>query len=352
MRMRPGAKRGNLARTYQISQKGEDMQGLEISRAFWEEYGKPMMEERFPELMGVVAVGLVGAGSECYGYDDELSRDHDFEHGFCIYLPDEEKVNRRQEFLLGRAYESLPKEFMGLRRSLFNPAGGNRHGVFRTAEVFRAMTGLPGIPEGWRDFLRVPDESLAEATNGLVFYDGYGEFSAIHDAWRRPPRDVQLKKLCGYLIRMSQTGEYNLERCLKRLDKATAHLVVAEFVRATASAWEWIHNRPSPYYKWCIRSLAEYSDSGRLVSLLSALLTDGRMPSETGGSFAEIGREQDDCYSAMELVRYTGDEILANVRRVFPECAGETDLQRMALALNDRISDGVLRSMSPLAAIG
>ena len=163
------------------------MKGLEISRAFWEECGKPMLEERFPELMGLIAVGLVGAGSERYGYDDELSRDHDFEHGFCIYLPDEEKVNRRQEFLLGREYESLPKEFMGLRRSLFNPAGGNRHGVFRTGEVFRSMTGLPGMPAGWRDFLRVPEKLFINNRPAFLvrtLYDGinYGNtaYTKIH----------------------------------------------------------------------------------------------------------------------------------------------------------------------------
>ncbi|MBP5353794.1 MAG: DUF4037 domain-containing protein [Lachnospiraceae bacterium] len=328
------------------------MKGIELSRAFWEECGRPMLEERFPELTGLVAVGLVGAGSECYGYDDEISRDHDFEHGFCFYLPDEERVSRRQEFLLGRAYESLPKEFMGLRRSMFNPAGGNRHGVFRTAEVYRAMTGIPGKPEGWRDYLRVPDEALAEATNGVVFYDGLGEFSAIREAWKNPPRDVQLKKLCGYLIRMSQTGEYNFERCLKRLDPASAQLVIAEFAKATAGAWEWIHNRPSPYYKWRLRSLAEYSDSTRLYPMLCSLLLGGRRDPGAESLFEGIGRNGDGSYAAAELIAGICSEVLVHVRKAFPECPQDADLQRTALALNDRIGDGVLRSMSPLAAIG
>lgn len=328
------------------------MKGLEISRAFWEEHGKPMLEGKFPELMGLIAVGLVGAGSERYGYDDELSRDHDFEHGFCIYLPSEERVSRRQEFLLGRAYESLPKEFMGFRRSLFNPAGGNRHGVFRTEEVFRAMTGRSGKPEGWRDFLQVPDEALAEATNGAVFYDGLGEFSEIRDVWRNPPHDVQLKKLCGYLLRMSQTGEYNFERCRQRLDLAAAQLVVAEFVRSTVSAWGWIHDRPSPYYKWCLRSLSDYSGSERLYAMLCSLLLGGKADPGLENELAEVGRNADGSYAAEELIRCIIEEILANVRREFAECAGETDLQRTALTLNDSIGDGVLRSMSPLAAIG
>ena len=306
------------------------MKGLEIARAFWEEYGKPMMEERFPELLPLVAVGLVGPGSECYGYDDEVSKDHDFEHGFCIWLPDEDRVSRRQEFLLGRGYESLPKEFCGLKRSLFNPAGGNRHGVFRTADFYRQMTGIPGTPVGLRAFLSVPDVALAETINGEVFHDGLGEFAAIREAWSNPPADVQRKKLCGYLIRMSQTGEYNYPRSLARNDIATAQLAAAEFAKAAASAFCWIHNRPAPYYKWCLRALEDYRDGDTLTALLQETLAG-----EAGDAIPEA------C-----------SELLFLVKEAFPECAGDEDLQHAAFTIQDKIRDGVLRSMSPLAAIG
>ena len=76
------------------------MKGLEISKAFYNEYGKPMLEERFPELIPYLAAGLIGSGSECYGYDDEVSRDHDFEPGFCIFLPGEDVVDRKAAFAL------------------------------------------------------------------------------------------------------------------------------------------------------------------------------------------------------------------------------------------------------------
>ena len=78
------------------------MNGLELSRAFYEEHGKPMLEEQFPQLLPLLAVGLFGSGSECFGYDDETSRDHDFEPGFCLFLPDESVVDRRTAFLLER----------------------------------------------------------------------------------------------------------------------------------------------------------------------------------------------------------------------------------------------------------
>ena len=86
------------------------MKGLELAKAFYEEYGKPMLEE-FPEIKDKLAIGLCGSGSECFGFDDEFSKDHDFEPGFCIFLPDEREVDRHTAFRLERAYAKLPMEF-------------------------------------------------------------------------------------------------------------------------------------------------------------------------------------------------------------------------------------------------
>ena len=79
------------------------MNGLELSRAFYDQHGLPMLERDFPELLPFLAIGLFGSGSECLGFDDAVSEDHDFEPGFCILLPEEDVVDRRQAFLLERA---------------------------------------------------------------------------------------------------------------------------------------------------------------------------------------------------------------------------------------------------------
>ena len=70
------------------------MKGLEISRAFYEEYGRPMLEKDFGKYIDKIAVGLVGHGSECFGFDDEISTDHDFEPGFCLFLPGSHSLSR------------------------------------------------------------------------------------------------------------------------------------------------------------------------------------------------------------------------------------------------------------------
>ena len=76
------------------------MKGLELSHKFYLEYGAPMIHEQFPDLESVIAVGLVGSGSECMGFDDAISKDHDFEPGFCMFLPDEETVSEMY-FMMG-----------------------------------------------------------------------------------------------------------------------------------------------------------------------------------------------------------------------------------------------------------
>ena len=54
------------------------MQGLELAKRYYEEVGRPMLERDFPELLPRLAAGLVGEGSECLGFDDAISQDHDF----------------------------------------------------------------------------------------------------------------------------------------------------------------------------------------------------------------------------------------------------------------------------------
>ena len=76
------------------------MNGLELSERFYLECGKPMLAEQFSDCLPHLAVGLFGSGSECFGFDDEVSRDHDFEPGFMILLPGEDVVDRRTAFLL------------------------------------------------------------------------------------------------------------------------------------------------------------------------------------------------------------------------------------------------------------
>ena len=68
-----------------------------------------MIHEEFPNYEARIAVGLVGEGSECFGYDDAISRDHDFALGFCLWLSEEDY--RSIGGMLQKSYEQLLVDF-------------------------------------------------------------------------------------------------------------------------------------------------------------------------------------------------------------------------------------------------
>lgn len=306
------------------------MTGLELARGFYDHCGAPMLHEQFPALEDKIAVGLVGSGSECFGYDDEISRDHDFEPGFCLFLPDESLVSRAEAFALERAYARLPKEYGGFLRSTLAPVGGQRHGVLRTADFFRRYTGLDAAPSTWREWLSIPDWALAEATNGAVFRDDMGQFSALRAALSEPPEDVRRKKLAGQLLLMAQSGQYNYPRCLRRGDKAAAQLAAIEFTAAAMAAAFALERRYMPYYKWRFRALRALPAMAALAEPLEEIVMGRASEALIERVCAAIGAAlQDQGLSAL----------LTN------------DLERHAYAVNDRIADISLRNESILAAV-
>ena len=68
-----------------------------------------MLQKEFADNLPRMAAGLVGEGSECYGFDDEISRDHDFGPSFQIFIPREDMAVYGDELKEkgGRASRSL-----------------------------------------------------------------------------------------------------------------------------------------------------------------------------------------------------------------------------------------------------
>ena len=313
------------------------MKGLELSRNYYEEFGRPMLEAEFQDVLPFLAVGLAGSGSECFGFDDEVSEDHDFEPGFCIFLPGEDLVDRRTAFRLERAYAKLPKEYRGFRRSLMQPVGGARHGVLRTAEFFAEKTGTPDGRLTGAQWLSVPESSLAEAVNGEVWTDTFGEVTEIRERLKAYPEDVRLKKLAGHLLLMAQSGQYNYQRCLKHGEKAAAQLAVFEFVKSAAEVIFLLNRAYQPYYKWTFRALRALPKLSIEAELMEYLLTSANEPGEAEEKYAVIEGIAGDVAGALM------DEGITKA-----VCG---DLEKHAYSVNDGIRDAELRNLHVLAGV-
>ena len=314
------------------------MKGLELSKAYFETYGREMLEEGFADILPKVAVGFVGSGSEHYGFDDETSQDHDFEPGFCLFLPEKDVVDRRREFQLERAYAKLPKEFMGYRRQPMSPVGGNRNGVIRTAEFYQKAVGSADGTLSVDAWLHIPDYALAEATNGEIFYDEYGEFTSIRNYLLHMPEDIRLKRLAGNLLLMGQSGQYNFLRCIRHQEPEAAQLALCEYVQSALKTIFLIKGRYLPYYKWSFRALRQLDDMTELAEDLSLLLQGDNRDDETVRQKYEFVEK-----IAGSVIALLNDQDMTNAI-----CG---DLEKHAYSVNDRIADSHIRNLHILEAV-
>lgn len=357
--------------------------GLKLARAFWTQLGKPMIAAKYPQYAGRIAAGLVGHGSECYGFDDAYSQDHDFGPRFCLWLTDEDYAAIGEQ--LEADYEALPRKFSvdaqghvtfeAHARSdasgAFPSAGAGspvtpraqganrRDGVFRIGDFFESITGYRTAPAQTapHEWLMLQESTLAAATNGEVFADPTGLFSKTRQGFKNMPDDVRLALISKRLGMIAQAGQYNLPRSLKRGDGAAAWLSIHEFVQATASL-VFLVNVPMvvgymPYYKWQFAALRKLSGSmfALLPNVGEQLETVMRLSSTAcygGAGFGEGGKGAVPAIEKInDVVEQIAVDIVRELKREHLTTSGETFLEWQRPYVEDHIAsdDPVLKSL-------
>lgn len=357
--------------------------GLKLARAFWTQMGKPMIAAKYPQYAGRIAAGLVGHGSECYGFDDAYSQDHDFGPRFCLWLTDEDYAAIGEQ--LEADYEALPRKFSvdAQGRVTFEaharsdasgafPSAGagspvtpraqganRRDGVFRIGDFFESITGYHTAPAQTapHEWLMLQESTLAAATNGEVFADPTGLFSKTRQGFKNMPDDVRLALISKRLGMIAQAGQYNLPRSLKRGDGAAAWLSIHEFVQATASL-VFLVNVPMvvgymPYYKWQFAALRKLSGSmfALLPNVGEQLETVMRLSSAAcygGAGFGEGGKGAAPAIKKInDIVEQIAADIVRELKREHLTTSGETFLEWQRPYVEDHIAsdDPVLKSL-------
>ncbi len=230
------------------------MQGLELARQYYEQYGRPLLENQFFAQKNRIAVGLVGDGSECFGFDDQISQDHDWGAGFYFWLTPEDYQQIGAE--LQAAYQALPSEFAGFPKRTSTEFDGERGGVWQIQTFYHHFLALEQPPATWQQWRSLPESNLAAATNGEVFSDPLGEFTAFRNQLLEfYPEDLRLKKIAARCMIMGQAGQYNYVRSVARKEWVAAHQALSEFINAAVSAIYLANKRYKPFYKWMHRGL-------------------------------------------------------------------------------------------------
>jgi len=245
------------------------MNGLALARDYYLSYRDTLLAP-FPECHERVAAGLVGFGSDCFGYDDVVSRDHDFGPGFCLWLTEEDQAGFGPA--LQARYAGLPVAHAGFDTRRISTRAGKRVGVFSIDEFYCQFLGAPQLPISDADWLQIPEELLATAVNGEVFEDPLGRFSQIRAGLLAYyPASVKRIKLGTAIAKMAQSGQYNLPRALQRNALPVAHMALAEFMRHACEAAHVLSNRYAPFYKWLHRSVRDLPALPQLYAQIERL---------------------------------------------------------------------------------
>ena len=233
---------------------------MDRSKAFYESAGKAMIEKHFPQYVERIAVGLVGEGSDCFGFDDEISSDHDYAPGFCMWLT--EKDYQEIGAKLQKEYDKLTSSEGRL---------GYRRGVFSINQFYSGIMEIAGDYENTLsvDYEACKEHLLATASNGQVFRDDLGVFTKIRNQiLKYYPETVWRRKLAQCIHDFAQYAQSNYSRMMARKDTVTAMICVGKGVESALDLVYLLERTYAPYYKWKKKGL----ENSRLAKQIFPIL--------------------------------------------------------------------------------
>ena len=247
------------------------LNNFDNSRRFYEKQVSGMIRNLFSVYEDRIAVGLVGEGSDCFGYDDFISRDHDFGTGVCLWLTDEDMELFGKE--LDNAYNELIDRQPGnnLTRRL-----RERRGVMTIKRFYSQILGVEcdinRCELSFDEWQKLDHSCLATAVNGAVFRDDLGLFSAYRkmllDYY---PEDVWKVRIVNEMHKFSAALQVNYARCMSRGDIVAARLCHMHGLEAAMQLFFLMKRVYPPYYKWTYRRMTEIDSKGMISKWIKEL---------------------------------------------------------------------------------
>ena len=265
----------------------EFVKGLALSRLFFEEAVRPVVEAEFPRL--IYAAGLLGTGSEVLGFDTEMSADHGWGPRVDLFLAEEDYAGARAPLKEALA-RKLPHRFRGYPTSFTEPDPTD-NGVQRLSErdagpvdhKVEVMT-----PRGFllgylafdaageiepADWLTFPEQKLRTLSAGTVFHDRLG-LEELRRRFAYYPRDVWLYLLASAWARVGQE-EHLMGRAGAVGDEIGSALIGARLVRDLMRLCFLMERTYAPYPKWFGTAFNQLGGAAELSPHLRAALAAG-----------------------------------------------------------------------------
>jgi hypothetical protein len=243
---------------------------IDLSRAFFDEIVKPVLERDFPAETAQTALGVFGYGSEVLRLDDTYSRDHHWGLRINALMPDR-LFRTRRGAIVQTVSAQMPAAWRGhpLREG-FTRTGGLELG---SLEVHLTRTiGIDHTPHTYEEWLNLPEEDIAHVIAGEVWSDPSGTFTAVRTALEKYyPEPVRLRRIAHWCRYFSGMGAYALKRATLRGNEWYATVSFARAARLGVQLSFLLDKQYYPYDKW---TFAYFERLPRMAARLKPLVDE------------------------------------------------------------------------------
>lgn len=268
----------------------EFIHALDLSKAYYFEAVRPLLERHFPGLPHAAA--LIGYGSDILGFDTPVSRDHLWGPRLRLFLTADDLVEKR-DAIHAALRRGLPPTFYGYSTHFSAPDmadGGTR--VMQDAgdgpvdplifydtiqgfwdETLGADAARDPEPAEWLGFGEQP---LIEVTAGAVYHDDLG-LEAARARFAYYPREVWLYLLAAQWALIAQEEAFP-GRTWQAGDALGSRVVTARLVERLMRLCFLMERRYAPYSKWFGTAFAQLECAGRMAPLLAGALDAADYP--------------------------------------------------------------------------
>jgi hypothetical protein len=222
------------------------MTGGRLAREYYENVVGPLVDTRWPGVTR--AAGRLGSGSDVLGYDDDMSRDHDWGLRLTLLVDAEiaPAVDAHLEAHLPDSFRGHPTRFATTWRP--EPHHQVEVGDPDGFVVSRLGIAPPGDDDlvGW---LTLTGQSVLEITAGDLFLETDGRISAARDRLAWYPDDLWRYVIAADWSRIGQELPF-VGRTAVIGDDLGSRVIAARIVRSAMHLGFLLERAWPPYPKW------------------------------------------------------------------------------------------------------
>lgn len=246
--------------------------GLEMARSYFAEWGLPFLRQHFPSISERVAAGI-WRGSQIFGADDALSRDHGWGAMFTLVLTEQDFQSTAER--LGQALlKHAPTAWNG-----FHTPSDAKVTVTSIDRFFQDHVGFSMPPHDSSQWLQgfhfrfgTRETELYLIRHGHLFYDTLGEFTRRRALFVKYPRDIQLRRINQEVLNVWHYGQYNfIDRLSQRNDPVANSMALSHFTEGVMRLCMLLDDDYTPYWKWLAFEFRKHSAAQFLDPLLTTL---------------------------------------------------------------------------------